>query len=135
MICTRSHSMGYNMVSSWSGEQRLAIYHSKVDMCSLQKPLNWSRVWLVKCQLFHTRYIDKVISNNFFTNPTITKNQKQALSYFELGNIQAMLESNSYFGRELEKPTHKKHAPSATHHMRIHGYMFYSNANNNTFMH
>ena len=34
-----------------------------------------------------------------------------------------------------EKLTHRKRAPFATHQMQIHGHMFYSNANNNKFMH
>ena len=74
--------------------------------------------------------IDNPLSNNFWTNPSITDKQKTCLIKFRMGTWAMPGSSLSL----VEKLTHQKHAPSATRHMQIHGYTYYSNANNNTFM-
>ena len=72
--------------------------------------------------------IDKTLSSNFWTNPSITDKQKTCLVKLGTGLYctWAMSGSNSSL---VEKFTHRKRAPFATHHIQIHGDMYYSNAN------
>ena len=76
--------------------------------------------------------IDKILSNDFWTNHAITDKQKTCLIKSALDNIWVTPGNNSSLA---EKPSHREHVSFATPQMRIHDYMYYLNANNNIFMH
>ena len=76
--------------------------------------------------------INKILSNDFWMNPVVTEKQKTCLVKFHTRQYIGHAWKQLFFGREASC---REHVPSASQRMRIHGYMYHLNANNNTSMH
>ena len=81
---------------------------------------------------FENKDIDKILSNDLWTNPAITDKQKTCFIEFRTGQYMGHAQKQLFFGREAYM---SKACPICNSYRRMHGYMHYSNANNNTSMH
>ena len=81
---------------------------------------------------FENEDIDKILSNGLWTNPAITYKQNTCLIEFRTGQDMGHAQKQLFFGREAYM---SKACPICNSYRRMHGYMHYSNANNNTSMH
>ena len=84
------------------------------------------------CKCTENVDIDNKLSNEFWNNQTITYKQKSCINEFQRELTWAKLEKQ-FFLEETDSCL--SHAPFVTSASRIHDYMYYSHANNNTYIH
>ena len=84
------------------------------------------------CKWTCNENIDKELSNEFWNNPTITDKKKSCLIKFRTGTYMAKPENKPSL---VDKDSPPSHVLFATHTNLIHGYMYYSHANNYIYTH